>query len=173
MIITKKHLSRRTLLRGMGTAIALPMLDAMIPALRGATKAVNRVAPDRMVFVYVPNGIDMRNWRPKESAATSPSRRFCSRSLLCRMTCWSSAVCRIRTATPWATVQEIMRAQRPVFSPAFILERRPVPIFPLASLSIRLLRKKWAALRAWRRSSSVAKTAIWPAIVIRVIAAPM
>ena len=64
MIITRKHVSRRFLLRGMGAAIALPMLDAMVPALGAATRTVKKVAPDRMVFVYVPNGIDMRNWRP-------------------------------------------------------------------------------------------------------------
>jgi Protein of unknown function (DUF1552) len=63
MIITGKHVSRRSLLRGASAAIALPMLDAMIPALSAATK-VRKVSPTRMAFVYVPNGIDMRNWRP-------------------------------------------------------------------------------------------------------------
>jgi hypothetical protein len=65
MIVTGKHLSRRNLLRGMGAAIALPMLDAMVPALRGATSAAKKVSPNRMAFVYVPNGIDMRNWTPE------------------------------------------------------------------------------------------------------------
>ena len=64
MILTQKHLSRRGLLRGVGTAVALPMLDAMFPALSSAAKTAKRVAPNRMVYVYVPNGIDMRNWRP-------------------------------------------------------------------------------------------------------------
>jgi Protein of unknown function (DUF1552) len=64
MIVSRKHLSRRTLLRGMGTAIALPVLDAMTPALRAATTTAGKLAPSRMVFVYVPNGIDMRNWTP-------------------------------------------------------------------------------------------------------------
>ena len=63
MIITRKHLPRRTFLRGMGTMVALPMLDAMAPAfgssLRGAAKA-----PVRMGFVYVPDGIVMKNWTP-------------------------------------------------------------------------------------------------------------
>jgi hypothetical protein len=57
MIITRKALSRRALLRGMGTAVALPFLDSMAPALAQAPKA-----PVRMAFVYVPNGMDMRNW---------------------------------------------------------------------------------------------------------------
>lgn len=63
MIVTRKHLSRRTFLRGLGTAISLPMLDAMVPALgwaRGAAPA----APLRMCFVYVPNGMVMSNWTP-------------------------------------------------------------------------------------------------------------
>jgi len=64
MILTRRHVSRRTLLRGLGAAVALPVLDAMTPAL-GAAEAVSRkIAPNRMVFVYVPNGIDMRNWTP-------------------------------------------------------------------------------------------------------------
>lgn len=57
MMITRKALSRRTLLRGMGTAVALPFLDSMTPAFAQAPKA-----PLRMAFVYVPNGMDMRNW---------------------------------------------------------------------------------------------------------------
>jgi hypothetical protein len=60
MMITRKAISRRTVLRGLGTAVSLPFLDAMVPALaRGAGKP-----PIRMAFVYVPNGIDMRYWNP-------------------------------------------------------------------------------------------------------------
>ncbi len=64
MIVTRKHVSRRSLLRGVGAAVALPMLDSMIPALRAASYVADKVSPTRMVFVYVPNGIDMRNWTP-------------------------------------------------------------------------------------------------------------
>jgi len=49
-------------LRGVGTAVALPFLDSMIPAM--ATAAESK-APVRMAFVYVPNGIDMKNWNPE------------------------------------------------------------------------------------------------------------
>jgi hypothetical protein len=63
-IITGKHISRRTLLRGAGTAIALPFLDAMWPALAGAPKPVRRLA-----VVYVPNGIIMNQWTPTELGA--------------------------------------------------------------------------------------------------------
>ena len=65
MILTGKHVSRRTLLRGMGAAVALPMLDAMVPALKAAQTVTQKTSPNRMVFVYVPNGIDMRNWTPE------------------------------------------------------------------------------------------------------------
>jgi hypothetical protein len=59
MILTRKAISRRAVLRGLGTAVALPFLDAMVPALARAQSARR---PVRMAFVYVPNGIDMRNW---------------------------------------------------------------------------------------------------------------
>jgi len=59
MILTRKALPRRTFLRGLGTAVALPFLDAMVPALAPAQSTKR---PTRMAFVYVPNGIDMRNW---------------------------------------------------------------------------------------------------------------
>ena len=61
-MITKIALSRRTMLRGMGAAIGLPVLDAMAPAM--ASSKLPGKAPVRMAFVYVPNGIDMRNWNP-------------------------------------------------------------------------------------------------------------
>jgi hypothetical protein len=61
-MITRRALPRRTFLRGMGTAVALPFLDAMVPAL---AKGAAGKPPVRMAFVYVPNGIDMRNWTPE------------------------------------------------------------------------------------------------------------
>jgi hypothetical protein len=61
-MITRKALPRRTFLRGVGTAVALPFLDAMAPAL--ASSQIPGKAPIRMAFVYVPNGIDMRHWNP-------------------------------------------------------------------------------------------------------------
>lgn len=56
----RKALSRRTMLRGLGAAVALPFLDAMSPAL--ASSKLPGGSPRRMGFVYVPNGIDMDNW---------------------------------------------------------------------------------------------------------------
>jgi len=62
MIITKKHLSRRTFLRGaMGATLALPMMEAMMPALTAQSKA-NR--PSRFGVVYQPCGIFPDTWHP-------------------------------------------------------------------------------------------------------------
>ncbi len=69
-MITRKALSRRTLLRGMGAAVGLPFLDAMTPAMAAPT----RKAPVRMVFVYVPNGIDMRHWNMDEGPLSTLPR---------------------------------------------------------------------------------------------------
>ena len=61
MLITRKHLSRRTLLRGLGTAVELPFLDAMRPALAATTQSDS---PARLAFIYVPNGVIMSDWTP-------------------------------------------------------------------------------------------------------------
>lgn len=63
MIITRRHLSRRTFLQGVGVAIGLPMLDAMTPAL-GWAQGRAPAAPVRLCYVYVPNGMVMDNWTP-------------------------------------------------------------------------------------------------------------
>jgi hypothetical protein len=64
MIVTRKALSRRTLLRGLGTAIALPLLDAMAPALTAVQRTA--AAPVRRLgVVYHPNGVIYENWLPK------------------------------------------------------------------------------------------------------------
>src|ERR1700683_4133860 len=69
MIVTKKHLPRRTFLRGLvGTSIALPLLDSMIPALTAATKTA--ASPKtRLGFVYVPHGAVMNQWTPATEGA--------------------------------------------------------------------------------------------------------
>jgi len=64
MMITKKHLPRRTFLKGvMGASVALPLLDAMIPALTAQTRTA--AAPKlRLGFVYVPHGAVLDKWTP-------------------------------------------------------------------------------------------------------------
>ncbi len=61
--ITRKHLNRRTFLRGLGASLALPMLDSMVPALAETTTGVSK-SPVRMAFVYTPNGIIPSAWTP-------------------------------------------------------------------------------------------------------------
>jgi hypothetical protein len=62
--VTRKHVSRRALLRGAGAAVALPFLDAMAPAFAAATEPVRRLG-----VVYVPNGIIMNQWTPAATGA--------------------------------------------------------------------------------------------------------
>ena len=57
--ITKKALPRRLFLRGMGTALALPMLDSMMPALKAAA-----AAPPRLGWVYASHGVIFDQWKP-------------------------------------------------------------------------------------------------------------
>jgi hypothetical protein len=63
MIIFKKTLPRRTLLRGIGASLALPLLDSMVPALSSASAQTAQPAK-RMGVVYVPNGMAMKSWTP-------------------------------------------------------------------------------------------------------------
>src|SRR6202140_361999 len=58
--LTAKTLPRRTVLKGLGTAVALPMLEAMLPPLRAATTPAHRFQA-----FYVPNGMAMEYWTPK------------------------------------------------------------------------------------------------------------
>ncbi|MXX76948.1 MAG: DUF1552 domain-containing protein [Holophagales bacterium] len=63
MILTKKSLPRRTFLRGMGAAIALPLLDAMVPSMTAWAKTAAKPVR-RLGFVYIPMGSDITRWRP-------------------------------------------------------------------------------------------------------------
>jgi hypothetical protein len=65
-MMTRKYLPRRAFLRGAGAALALPFLDAMVPAFAGTSNASN---PVRMGFVYVPNGIIESSWAPMGEGA--------------------------------------------------------------------------------------------------------
>lgn len=61
MIVTRKALPRRTFLKGLGAAIAVPALDSMMPAFAAPSSGAK---PVRTAWFYVPNGIDMRHWTP-------------------------------------------------------------------------------------------------------------
>jgi hypothetical protein len=62
MIITKKHLPRRTFLRGMGVTLALPFLDSMVPAQTLVSKSA--ASKMRLAYCYIPHGAVMANWTP-------------------------------------------------------------------------------------------------------------
>ena len=63
MIITKKALPRRTFLRGAGATLALPLLDAMVPAATASTRTAARPVR-RLGFVFMPMGCDQSRWTP-------------------------------------------------------------------------------------------------------------
>lgn len=65
MIVTQKFLPRRTLLRGLGATVALPLLDAMVPALAPAASTAARPVR-RLGYVYIPMGSDIKRWTPPE-----------------------------------------------------------------------------------------------------------
>lgn len=74
MIITKKALPRRTFLRGMGAAVALPLLDAMVPSMTALARTPAEPVR-RLGFVYMPMGCDLPRWTPAGTAlnALSPT----------------------------------------------------------------------------------------------------
>ena len=63
MIVTKKAISRRMVLRGVGATVALPLLDAMVPALTASQKTAAKPVR-RLGIVYHPNGVVYENWLP-------------------------------------------------------------------------------------------------------------
>ena len=75
MIIRKISLPRRTFLRGMGATLALPFLDAMVPALSAMAKTA-ATPPRRLGFIMVPQGVNWMKWVPEgegEAFSFSPS----------------------------------------------------------------------------------------------------
>ena len=75
MIITKKALSRRTLLKGAQGMLALPLLDAMIPAMTALAQTPAR-SVRRLGFVYMPMGCDQARWTPEGAGVLGSCRRF-------------------------------------------------------------------------------------------------
>ena len=63
MIITKKSLPRRTFLRGLGTTVALPLLDAMVPAATAMASTPARPVR-RLGYIFIPMGSDINRWTP-------------------------------------------------------------------------------------------------------------
>ena len=69
MFISQKHISRRTILKGVGAGIALPLLDAMSPAAMAFAKTAAGTAPKRFAFIGFPHGAIMDRWSPKQTGA--------------------------------------------------------------------------------------------------------
>ena len=69
MTITGKYLPRRTFLRGLGTTLALPLLDSMIPAM---ARAAAKTSPVRLGFVYHPTGMIMDRYTPAAMLLAEP-----------------------------------------------------------------------------------------------------
>ncbi len=87
MIITRQAIPRRTVLRGLGAAIALPLLDGMVPAYAALRNTAARPVR-RLGVVYVPHGAVMDNWTPAGAGWTSSSRRSSRRSRRSAIACW-------------------------------------------------------------------------------------
>ncbi len=66
IFLTNRKLPRRTFLRGLGTTLALPFLESMLPA-RGARAYAAQVAPTRFVGIFVPHGVAPGHWIPAKS----------------------------------------------------------------------------------------------------------
>jgi hypothetical protein len=66
--ISKKHLSRRTMLRGMGVSVALPLLDSMVPAQTPLARTA-ATSKSRLSCIYVPHGATMYKWTPEKEGS--------------------------------------------------------------------------------------------------------
>ena len=71
--LTKRHLPRRTFLRGLGVTMSLPFLDSMIPAQTPLAKTVAN-PQIRLGLCFIPHGGVMNNWTPAEEGALKLSR---------------------------------------------------------------------------------------------------
>ena len=103
-MIIGRALPRRTFLRGMGTAVALPFLDAMTPAFASASKPITRVA-----FIYTANGVIMSDWTPPRPAPASRSPRPCIPSSRSAIGFSSSPASPTATARRWGTAPATTR----------------------------------------------------------------
>lgn len=65
--MSQDRISRRTVLRGLGTAVSLPLLEGMLPLTALAQSA--KPAPKRLAFLFVPNGVNMAHWTPAAEGA--------------------------------------------------------------------------------------------------------
>ncbi len=154
--ITKKHLPRRTFLRGVGATIALPLLDSMVAAQTPIRKTA-AAAKSRLSCIYVPHGATMDKWTPAGDGQglrvhRDPRRRS-------RSSATASPSCRTwrtRRPAPWDPTQApIMPARRRSSSAA---RSRRATRSRWARRSIRSRRGRSVRTRRSRRSSCRSKT---------------
>ena len=79
--ITKKHIKRRTFLQGAGATLALPVLEAMIPATTAAAQTAAGQAKPRFVGVFYPHGMAPGFWEPKAEGALTDNLPVISQAL--------------------------------------------------------------------------------------------
>jgi len=72
MFNTRKHLTRRTALKGLGLTLGLPLLDAMIPASTALAQTAAKTTP-HVGFIYFPHGAVMDQWTPTTEARSASS----------------------------------------------------------------------------------------------------
>ena len=75
MMVTRKAIPRRTVLRGIGATLALPLLDGMVPAFAAIRNSAARPVR-RFGVVYVPNGMAMKHWTPAAEGAGFETTRL-------------------------------------------------------------------------------------------------
>src|SRR6516165_9108373 len=125
-------ISRRTMLKGMGTAIALPFLEAMRPTWALADTG-RPTAPKRTAFIYIPNGAHMAAWTPTATGTNFPLPPTLEplKDFQDRLMVLSGLT--LNTAGLWATDPAITPGPCRLFSPAHIRAKRTALISRSAS----------------------------------------
>ena len=108
MMITRKAMGRRTMLRGMGTVMALPLLDAMSSSARAVEEAA--AARKRLQVIYTPNGMMMQNWTPKTAGEGYELSPIPSRWSPTATSSPSSRTWHMSRPRRWATARATMAA---------------------------------------------------------------
>ena len=158
MIITGKTLPRRTFLRGMGATLALPLLDAMVPAATAVAKTAAKPVL-RLGFIYIPNGANMSKWTPGHGG-----RRVRAVADLESIGAGGGPPVRPERPDPsdgrgdGEMETGSMREQAPCSSTASIRSGRRGPTSRRARPSIRSRRQRSAKTRRCRRSSCRSRT---------------
>jgi hypothetical protein len=161
MFITKKHLSRRTFLQGtFGAAVALPFLDAMVPALTAQTRSAV-ATPFRFGAIYMPNGVFPDTWHPDEVGAgftfkpvMQPLEPFRKElvTISGMKAPWGESVHVGASARSSTASDRSPRGIRPVMPSARSSRRRPsISSSPITSPAMRRCDRSKSAPRTWAR----------------------